>query len=61
MLPVQSMILHPFHAHRLECPQSDVQRDLSGLDAARRGCWRGLSGVKCNPAVGAATDPRSRA
>ena len=61
LLGVQSHFVDPLHAQRRKCAQPDVQRDARDLHtlggAARSSIWA----VKCRPAVGAATEPRSRA
>ena len=41
---------------RGESPDADVQRDPRGVDSACRETIEQF-GVKCSPAVGAATDP----
>ena len=49
-----------FGMQRLERAQADVQGDARDFRAARGQASR-ISPVKCRPAVGAATEPRSRA
>ncbi len=46
---------------RPERARPDVQREVVDLDARAPRARASSSGVKCSPAVGAATDPSSRA
>ena len=50
------MVFDEVGADGLEGAVADVQRDGDALDAARLE-RRSSDGVKCRPAVGAATDP----
>ena len=59
-LRMQPHIVDNFGMQRLEGAQSDVQRDPRDPGPLARHASR-ISGVKWSPAVGAATDPRSRA
>ena len=49
-----------FGFHRLKRAGADVQRDEAEVTPRARICASN-SGVKCRPAVGAATEPASRA
>ena len=60
-LGLDPVILDLFDPNRLKCAVADVQRDFGDLDAPRRPRPTSSTGVKCSPAVGAATDPRDRA
>jgi hypothetical protein len=56
---VKADIFEALDAERREGAEADVQRDARNFDAL--GSQRSsICGVKCRPAVGAATEPRSR-
>ena len=52
------MIFETLDTHGLKSAEADVQGNLGGFDSALVQA-RKDPGVKCNPAVGAATEPRS--
>ena len=54
-LLVHRMPVQVVHLDRLEGPRPHLERDLQGLDA-RESIRASRSGVRCSPAVGAATD-----
>ena len=57
---MQPDLVDALDAQRSECAQAHVQRDARNLDAVAASA-SSICGVKCRPAVGAATEPRSRA
>ena len=57
---IDDVIFDAIGFDRLERAVADVQCHLNALDATRRERVQ-RPAVKCRPAVGAATDPRSRA
>ena len=59
-LRVETVVLDDFGVDWLEGAETHVQRDTGDLDA-RGPAFRENLGVKCSPAVGAATEPLSRA
>ncbi len=59
-LAVQMHFVDALHAQRREGAEADVESDTGDFDAACS-IEASICGVKCSPAVGAATEPRSRA
>ena len=57
---VQVMVFYPLNVHRLEGSEAHVQCNFGGFNAARGQAGQNLS-REMKAAVGAATDPRSRA